>query len=83
MSLIKKRDIDPAILAEIKDEAAWEKAKQRFVKEGREEGRQEGKQEAHLEAKQETAKKMRAKGLEASLIAEITGLSLSDLEKLE
>ena len=75
MSLIKKRDIDPAILAKIKDEAAWEKAKKRFAKEGREEG--------HLEAKQETAKKMRAKGLEPSLIAEITGLSMSDLEKLE
>ena len=38
MSRIKKRDIDPAILAEIKDEAAWEKAKMRFTDEAKAEG---------------------------------------------
>ena len=42
---IKKRDIDPAILAQLKDEAAWEKAKQRFANEGRKEGRKEGRRE--------------------------------------
>jgi len=35
---IRKQTIDPALLAEIKDEAAWEKAKARFTKEGWEEG---------------------------------------------
>jgi len=74
MALIRRRDIDPAILAKIKDEAAWEKAKKRFAKEGKEEGR--------LEAKQETAKKMLKKGLELALIAEITGIAIEDLKKL-
>lgn len=39
---IRKRSIDPALLSEIKDEAAWEKAKVRFMHEGREQGREEG-----------------------------------------
>ena len=38
LAQIKKRDIDPSVLAQLKDEAAWEKAKQRFVDEGRKEG---------------------------------------------
>jgi len=42
---IRKQTIDPALLAEIKDEAAWEKAKTRFAKEGWEEGREEGREE--------------------------------------
>lgn len=79
MKLIKKRDIDPAVLAKIKDEAAWEKAKKRFAIEGKEEGKKEGR----LEAKQETAKQMLKKGLELTLIAEITGMAIKDLEKLE
>jgi predicted transposase/invertase (TIGR01784 family) len=70
MALIKKRDIAPAVLAEIKDEAAWEKAKQRFAAEGKQ------------EAQQETAKKMLKKGLELAFIAEMTGIAVSDLEKL-
>ena len=40
---IKKRDIDPSILAQLKDEAAWERAKRRFTDEGRKEGRKEGR----------------------------------------
>ncbi len=43
LAQIKKRDIDPSILAQLKDEAAWEKAKQRFADEGRKEGRKEGR----------------------------------------
>ncbi len=39
---IKKRDIDPSVLAQLKDEAAWEKAKQRFADEGWEKGIKEG-----------------------------------------
>ncbi|WP_171899714.1 hypothetical protein, partial [Candidatus Marithrix sp. Canyon 246] len=42
MDAIAKQDIDPELLSEIKDEAAWEKAKKRFVTEGRREGRREG-----------------------------------------
>ena len=46
---IRKRTIDPALLEEIKDEAAWEKAKARFAEEGwidrRKVGRNEGLEE--------------------------------------
>jgi hypothetical protein len=42
MDAIRKQDIDPELLSEIKDEAAWEKAKKRFITEGKREGRREG-----------------------------------------
>ena len=42
MDAIAKQDIDPELLSEIKDEAAWEKAKKRFITEGKREGKQEG-----------------------------------------
>jgi hypothetical protein len=46
---IKKRDISPEVLAQLKDEASWEKAKQRFADEGRKEGRKEGRREGRKE----------------------------------
>ena len=49
LKYIKKRDISPAMLAELKDEAAWEKAKQRFTDEGRKEGKKEGREEGKKE----------------------------------
>ncbi len=74
MTRIKKRDIDPAILAEIKDEAAWEKAKQRFEGEGRE----EGEKAKNLE----NAKKMMEKGIELALVSEITQISPEELQNI-
>ncbi|MCP4697644.1 MAG: hypothetical protein GY862_12450, partial [Gammaproteobacteria bacterium] len=41
----RQNTIDPTLLSEIKDEAAWAKAKKRSAAEGRAEGRQEGRQE--------------------------------------
>lgn len=41
---IRKQQMDPTVLSEIKDEVAWEKAKQRFMKEAREDGLQQGLQ---------------------------------------
>lgn len=74
MTQIKKHDIDPAILAKIKDEAAWEKAKQRFENEGRE----AGEKAKNLE----NAKKMMEKGIELALVSDITQISLEELRKL-
>ncbi len=70
MTRIKKRDIDPAILAEIKDEAAWEKAKQRFE--------EEGKKAKNLE----NAKKMMEKGIDLALVSEITNISPEELQTI-
>jgi len=38
MEAIRKQDIDPELLSEIKDEAAWEKAKKRLPKVNKKEG---------------------------------------------
>lgn len=39
---IQKRKLSPELLSEIKDDAAWDKAKNRFMKEAREQGLEEG-----------------------------------------
>ena len=39
---MRRHTIDPTVLAEIKDEAAWEKAKERFTAEGLEQGIEKG-----------------------------------------
>jgi predicted transposase/invertase (TIGR01784 family) len=49
--------------------------------EGLEKGKLEGKQEGKLEGKLETARLMKAKNLELSLILEFTGLSESKLKE--
>ncbi|MGM0600788.1 MAG: Rpn family recombination-promoting nuclease/putative transposase [Candidatus Rifleibacteriota bacterium] len=48
----------------------------------RKEGRQVGIEEGKQKEQEEVARKMLAKGLEFELIVEITGLSLSEIEKL-
>ncbi len=53
---IRSKKIDPELLAEIKDEAAWEKAKARFAKEGREDGREDGRKEGREEGREEGRK---------------------------
>jgi flagellar biosynthesis/type III secretory pathway protein FliH len=61
---IRKRTIDPNILSEIKDEAAWEKAKARFAREGREEGLEEGWEEGWEIGQEEGRKEGLEEGLE-------------------
>lgn len=48
----------------------------------KEEGRLEGKLEGRLEGKIETAKNMLTEGLDIKMISHITGLSISEIEKL-
>ncbi len=69
---------------------ALEKERERFFQNGLREGEQKGKQEGLLEGEQkgrieeriETAKAMLAKGMEMTLISEITNLSEAQLLKL-
>jgi predicted transposase/invertase (TIGR01784 family) len=48
----------------------------------RREGKREGKREAERKSRREIARKMISKGFEMALIAEVTGLSESELRKL-
>ncbi len=58
---------------------SWEKIAR---KEGKQEGKQEGRVEGKLEEKIETAKKMLKKNLDITIISDITGLSIEEIEKL-
>jgi len=64
---IERTSISPEEASEIKDEAAWELAKERFIREGRE----------------EVALAMLDRGLDVKLIAELTGLKPEKLDKLK
>ena len=57
--------------------------KQEGLREGKQEGRIEGKQEGRIEGKIETAKAMLAKGMEITLISEITNLPEAQLLQLK
>jgi len=75
ISEIERTTISPEEASEIKDEAAWELAKARFIREGREEG--------HQEAVEKIAIAMLERGVEVTLIAEVTGLNSEEIEKLK
>ena len=66
---------------------ALEKERERFfqngLREGEQKGRTEGKQEGRIEEKIETAKAMLAKGIEMTLISEITNLPEAQLLQLK
>jgi len=49
---------------------------------GREEGRREGRREGRMDAKREAARKMKAKGKSVEEIAELTDLSVEEIESL-
>ena len=83
ISEIERTTISPEEASEIKDEAAWELAKERFAREGREEGREEGRQEGHREAVEEIALAMLERGVEMTIIAEVTGLKAGEIDKLK
>ncbi|NEO10064.1 MAG: hypothetical protein F6K51_32675, partial [Moorea sp. SIO3I8] len=52
------------------------------IKQGRAEGRAEGKAEGRQEEKQQIAKQMKAAGLPAQDIAQYTGLSMDEIDRL-
>ena len=63
-------------------ETAERKGEKRGEMKGREEGRIEGRIEGETQGKKEIARKMKAKGFSADDIAEITGLSASEISEL-
>ena len=71
---ISKQTIDPALLAEIKDEAAWEKAKARFAKEARKEGILAQQRQTIIQAKQ--------MGMEMTAIAKLVGLNETKVQEI-
>jgi predicted transposase/invertase (TIGR01784 family) len=61
---------------------ALERQRQQIFQNGLREGEQKGKQEGRIEEKIETAKAMLAKGMEMTLISEITNLPEAQLLEL-
>ncbi len=57
----------------------WE---QDLVQQGLFKGKQEGLQEGLLQGKRETARKLKQKGMSVHEIAELTGLSFDEVQKL-
>ncbi len=85
---IRRRTIDPDLLSEIKDEAAWELAKARFAREGREDGMEEGWKEGRKEGmekgREESARNLLSIGvLTDEQIAQVTGFTLEKLKLLK
>jgi len=68
---------------QICDEIAYQKGKKEGQLEGERKGLLEGKQEGKHEGKLETAKAMFNKGLDVDFIAEVTGLSVEEIEQLK
>ncbi len=92
LEAIRKQTIDPGLLQEIKDEAAWEKAKARFTAEGRQDGREEGwkagldagEKKGEQNAREESARNLLSLGiLTEEQIAQITGLTLENVALLK
>jgi len=87
---MRRQKVDPAVLAEIKDEAAWEKAKERFKSEGVEEGREEGREEGLREGlekgalaqQRRTALQARQMGMDAAAIAALVGLDEDEVQEI-
>ena len=71
---MRRNTLSPGDLARIKDESAWEDAKRNAKEEGVEEGE---RRKAF-----DIARAMVAKGMDASLVADVTGLTVADIEQL-
>ena len=63
-------------------DTAYMKGERKGLEKGRAEGEAKGRAEGRAEEKRDTARKMKQKGLPADLIAEMTGLSLTDIEEI-
>lgn len=82
---MRDTSVDPEVLSEIKDDAAWERAKARFRREAREDGLEEGRKEGHKEgqkiATREIARQLLSV-LDDQTISDKTGLSLHEVKQL-
>jgi len=86
LNKIYRHSIDRDLLAQIKDETAWEKAKQLERQEGFEEGVQhgieQGVQQGEKRKALETARKMLKRGFTPEEVTDLTGLTISELKSL-
>ena len=84
---VKKLSEDEELqrLADLREKAIMDEKAiyQAGLDKGRTEGKAEGKVEGKIEAMQEIAKKLLRQKLEMRKIAEITGLSIKEIEKLK
>ena len=78
--MITERDFDNIIYT-AKAEGRTE-GKAEGLAEGRTEGRAEGLAEGETKGKTDVARAMKAKGIEISLISELTGLSVEEIQRL-
>jgi predicted transposase/invertase (TIGR01784 family) len=76
---MKRNTLSPEELSVIKDEAAWEEAKQNALKEGRDEGLAEGRRTEKVEI----ARSMLTEGIDKATVARITGLPLAEIEQIK
>ena len=60
----------------------YEEGREDGLEEGREEGREKGREEGRVNEKLEIARNALAKGSTPDFVAEITGLSLEEIEEL-
>ena len=63
-------------------EEGLQQGREEGLQQGREEGLQQGREEGRAEERLTTARKMKAKGIPVTDIAEITGLAAEDIERL-
>lgn len=85
LASIQKKTIDPQLLSEIKDEQAWTEVltetRDAGIAIGLEKGLEKGRQEL-LKQQRQTVLKARKMGLDDPAIAELTGLSLTEIQML-
>lgn len=91
---MRKSNLSPDELARIKDESAWEDVKRKERTEGLEEGLAAGREEGlaaglatgHAAGRRENsleiARALLLKGMDATLIASVTGLTVAEIEQL-
>ncbi|MDM8528920.1 Rpn family recombination-promoting nuclease/putative transposase [Anaerolineales bacterium HSG24] len=78
IAAMRQTTISPEMLAEIKDDAAWERAKTRFRREGHASGLEEGDRKRAIE----TARRMLQKGFEPTVVAEMTDLPVAEVNQV-
>jgi predicted transposase/invertase (TIGR01784 family) len=64
------------------EEFLLDRAEKKGIEKGLKEGVKKGRKEERQEVMRETALKMKKSGLDLTLIADITGLSVKEIEKL-
>ena len=78
---MRRNTLSPDELARIKDESAWEEAKQNAKVEGIQTGLEQGRKQGERRKAFEIARTMLTKGIDISLVADVTGLDVADIQQ--